>query len=215
MIQQSALWKSRRPLIVLAFVAWNAWGIVASEVMACSCAVRPPALFVDELYDDARAVFVGEPFAITPVMDGTGFVQSVHVDFVVHESWKGVTGSRMGLTTSGDEASCGVDFQVGREYLVFAFASDDGLSANLCAVKDVAAAEDELRALASDSFEDVALDPGDDRLFPPLADGDSIDPVSNQPAQAPLCGAGVPTMLMFIVSLCGLHSARRVRSVMY
>ncbi len=214
MIQQSALWTSRRTLVVLAFVACSAWGSVASEVMACSCAIRPPALLVDELFEEAPAVFVGEAYAVTPVMDTNGFVRSVHVNFVVHESWKGVSGSRMGLSTSGDEASCGVDFQVGREYLVLAFASDDGLSANLCAVKGVEAADDELRALAGDSFEGVVLDEGDDRLFPPFADVDSIDPVSNQPAQTPFCGAGVPTMLTFIVSLCGFHSARRVRSVM-
>lgn len=213
MIQQPAFRSTSLGLILIAFVVWSAWGAVASEVMACSCAIRPPTLFVDDLYDDARAVFVGEPLAITPVIDGDGFVRSLHVDFLVHESWKGVTGSRMGLTTSGDEASCGVDFQVGREYLIFAFASDDRLSANLCAVKDAGAADDELRALAGDLFEGMVLDEGDDRMFPPFADLDSIDPVSNQPAQLSLCGAGVPTLLMFIVSLCGLHSARRVRSV--
>lgn len=214
MIQPPAFRSTRLGLVFIAFVACSTWGNVGSEVMACSCAIRPPALLVDELFEDARAVFVGEPYAVTPVIDANGLVQSVHVDFVVHESWKGVSGSRMGLTTSGDEASCGVDFQVGREYLVFAFASDEVLSANLCSVKDVEAAEDELRTLASDSFEDVVLDEGDDRLFPPLADVDSIDAVSNQPTQTPLCGAGVTTLLMFIVSLCGFHSTRHEHGVM-
>lgn len=215
MIQQSAFRPTRLGLIVLAFVAWNAWGSVATEAMACSCAIRPPALLVDELYDDARAVFVGEPFAITPVMDGDGFVRSVHVDFVVHESWKGVTGSRMGLSTSGDEASCGVDFQVGREYLVLAFASDDGLSANLCAVKGVEAADDELRALAGEPFEDLVLEEGNDPLFPPVTDADRDDPAGDAPPATALCGAGIPMMMLLMSCGCGFHTAIRGRATDY
>lgn len=198
--------------IVLVLAAWSGLAARGADARACSCAFRPPALYVDELFDDARAVFVGAPYAVRPVVDARGFVQTVYVDFEVYESWKGVSGSRVGVVTSGDEASCGVDFQVGRTYLVFAFSSDNHLAANLCAVKDSWAAEDELGRLGDGSFDAVMLTEGDDPDFPPVAERSSEYHESGQPVAATICGAGLPMMMLLLTCFCGFRSGHMRRA---
>lgn len=163
-----------------------------AQVRACSCAIRPPDLLANALWDDARAVFLGEPYAVTPVMDAHGYVSAVQVSFRVHTSWKGATGNRLGLVTAGDEAACGFSFQAGRTYLIFAFETAEDLSAGLCSVKDAAYVDDEIQALNEWQTEPITLDDADDANFPPFA----LDaPVVNGPWSMILCGAGLPLFL--------------------
>ena len=101
-------------------------------VVACSCMELPPP---DEALTNATAVFSGEVIAIK---DSKGIYGEIGktVSFKVREVWKGDNGSDISVVTGSDSASCGLDFIIGKEYIVYAHASDmygkTVLSSTLC-----------------------------------------------------------------------------------
>lgn len=189
--------------------AWLGATGAHTAVRACSCAIRPPQLYALELFPDAHAVFLGEAYEVIEVSDAQGVIGEARVNFMVEQAWKGVTGMRLGLTTSGDEASCGASFQVGKTYLVFAFASDVALSANLCSVKDADYAADELRAFDDREVAPLELAAGHDATFPPFID--SIDGAVNDQVPRPptLCGIGAMMTLWLGTTKCLASYLRR------
>ncbi|MFX3634717.1 MAG: hypothetical protein ACE3L7_23025 [Candidatus Pristimantibacillus sp.] len=56
----------------------------------------------------------------------------VEVSFEVNQVWKGHVTPKLTVYTSQDEASCGVEFKQGNEYLVYAYASEGKLKSGLC-----------------------------------------------------------------------------------
>ena len=97
-------------------------------VAACSCAEPPPPR---EALVNAEAVFSGE---VTKIKNkGTN---SKIVNFTVNETWKGVSETEVLIATGSDSAGCGIEFIVGKEYLVYANASDmygdQSLSSTIC-----------------------------------------------------------------------------------
>ena len=104
------------------------------EAYACSCAGVPTA---EEQLRSSDAVFWGEAVSV----EERGFASSAPpflgpVVFDVKESWKGVSDERVVVHGQGMEASCGLDFDRGETYLVFAYyvgkGGDGPLGTDLC-----------------------------------------------------------------------------------
>ena len=99
---------------------------------ACSCMVLPPA---DIALSEATAVFSGEVMTIEKGK-GVDGESGKTVRFKVAEVWKGVDNADISVFTGNDSAGCGIDFTIGKEYLVYAHNWDmDGksvLSTTLC-----------------------------------------------------------------------------------
>ena len=101
------------------------------RVAACSCAMPDPA----EAAQRVDAVFVGAVVdqrgaQAGPLVSSADPVQSL---FAVEEVRKGPTVSSVVVSTSRDEASCGVGFAVSSRWLVFATRAADGTyTSNLC-----------------------------------------------------------------------------------
>lgn len=90
---------------------------------ACSCALRGAPQYLA----DADVVFAGE--VVTIVAESEGSVVAL---FDVETVYKGDPGRSVRVRTGGDEAGCGVPFQDGVVYVVFAQADGDVLTAGLC-----------------------------------------------------------------------------------
>ncbi len=80
----------------------------------CSCLPLPP---VSKAVDEASAVFAGEVLAAKPL---PGHPQIIEVVVTVAKCWKGDLSTEVVLWTYDTEAACGVEFDVGVDYLVFA-----------------------------------------------------------------------------------------------
>ncbi len=109
--------------LVAAIVALNLLAITPTAVYACSCAFsESPAKELRR----STAVFAGK------VTDMQWDLMTVRVTFDVSEVWKGSVQKVQTVHTSRDEASCGFDFAVGKEYLVYANGSAANLEVFLC-----------------------------------------------------------------------------------
>ncbi|MCZ2257321.1 hypothetical protein [Sporosarcina sp. G11-34] len=84
---------------------------------ACSCMPPPPA---DVALSEATAVFSGEAMEVENNKGANG--KTIH--FKVGEIWKGVDSANVSVFTGNDSASCGIDFTVRKEYLVYAHTLD-------------------------------------------------------------------------------------------
>ena len=96
---------------------------------ACSCIMPPPA---DIALSEADAVFSGEVLEVNKSKENNGKT----IVFKVGETWKGIDSTNISIFTGNDSASCGIDFTVGKEYLVYAHTLDSTgesiLSTTLC-----------------------------------------------------------------------------------
>lgn len=106
-------------LLVLALVVGVSAGLLVpsgSVARACSCMPPPPPA---QAVDESDVVFDGTVARIETIDPADGF-SALRVDFVVHTQWKGVTEGRVSVLTAGDGATCGVYFELGRRYIVYA-----------------------------------------------------------------------------------------------
>ncbi len=110
-------------LIPLLFITATAQPRTAS---ACSC--LPPGS-PQESMESSVAVFAGRVSSVMPAPE-----YGNNVTFNVTQSWKGPTGADISVFTASDSAACGVNFETGKDYIVYASANeDDGtLRASLC-----------------------------------------------------------------------------------
>ena len=94
------------------------------KALACSCAGPKPT---SEVYQDSDAVFVGRATDIRN-QDRFNIVQ-----FDIGMAWKGVSDSRVLVKTADSGSMCGYGFDLGRDYLVYAYnGSSDYLSTSGC-----------------------------------------------------------------------------------
>lgn len=112
---------------------------------ACSCAEPYP---VKEELERSSAVFSGKVVGIID-KNKSKFIQSsadpIAVRFEVEESWKGLSQTQIIVYTERDSSSCGYEFDLGKEYLVYAREVDGELRVSFCsrtallsaAVKDI------------------------------------------------------------------------------
>ncbi|WP_339251114.1 hypothetical protein NSQ43_13860 [Sporosarcina sp. FSL W8-0480] len=114
-------------LLFILFLWWK-----PLDAYACSCVMAPPP---EEALDQADAVFTGEVVEI--IENGKlirGYGKTIH--FKVNEVWKGIEGSEAVVTTGLHDGDCGLPFEKGKKYLVYASMSDmyvaNTLSTTIC-----------------------------------------------------------------------------------
>ena len=119
-----------------------------SPAWACSCVPPdpPPIAFAN-----TDAVFAGRVTQISDPRWPGGLVSSadpVRVVFQVNDSWKGVTTTTVLIATAVSGASCGYTFDVGRQYVVYAYNNNGVWGTNMCTrTNDVANAAVDLTYL--------------------------------------------------------------------
>ena len=109
----------------------------APSADACTCISSGPAC---QAFWTTDVVFDGTVLKIDPISrdetfsDRTFQVTEFVVTLQVRQSWKGIEGETVQVTTSGSGASCGFDFKMGSRYLVFASrgGSDSRPRVSLC-----------------------------------------------------------------------------------
>ena len=102
-------------LLVMIFLFWK-----PLDASACSCMMLPPP---EDALNEADAVFSGEVVKIIEngkITKGSG--KTVH--FKVNEVWKGTNESEVVITTGNNDGDCGIPFEEGQKYLVYATMSD-------------------------------------------------------------------------------------------
>lgn len=108
-------------------------GLLVNSALACDCDM-PPA--PKKALQQAAAVFVGQVTQIK-ILDKKEYHgdYAMQVQFKVANSWKGVNGAQAVVQTGAEGgADCGYDFEVGHEYLVYAYTlpGDKTLITGLC-----------------------------------------------------------------------------------
>ena len=122
----------KRGLLLVAFVC--CFLVLPSSVLACSCALPTGSVRqqVEKARKDSRAIFSGTVIEVTPVVPyrlGVGF----SVKFRVDRSWKGRISEEIAIFTGSGGGDCGLSFDIGDRYLVYAFGtSDASLSTGIC-----------------------------------------------------------------------------------
>lgn len=101
------------------------------EATACTCDLpspkRPLKQSVNLARKDSRAIFSGRVLRI----DEAGY--TLRVTIKVNKSWKGVLPTEVVLLTGLGRGDCGYPFEVGQNYLVYAYGPDvDHLGTNIC-----------------------------------------------------------------------------------
>lgn len=116
-------------LVMLLGVALTAAALLPRPARACTCSPETP----EAQLAAATAVFEGRVVSIE--REGAPEVgpARLRVTFEVVQTWKAANVERLIVTTASDEAACGVAFEQGRSYLVYAIAGSGGaLAAGLC-----------------------------------------------------------------------------------
>ncbi|MDX8360971.1 hypothetical protein [Cytobacillus sp. IB215316] len=139
--------------------------MLTTKANACSCVPSPP---VEEAYEQYGAIFSGK---VINVSKSKSFLQShfsdVEVLFEVTSSWKGIEQSQVKIFTAIDSASCGINFSLQQDYLVYAHLdADNKLVSSICSpTKIMGSAQDDIATLNSiqqpttaDNLEQVNLD---------------------------------------------------------
>lgn len=125
--------------------------ISGRAALACSCV--PPGPPQAE-FERAQAVFAG--WVVERQGPQGGFQSSaepVSYLFQVEQTWKGPNQSQIVVASPASSASCGYEFEFNRQYLVYAFKGEDGLSTNLCSrTRPVVEAEEDLAFLGAGSL---------------------------------------------------------------
>lgn len=98
----------------------------ANETFACSCAPRDQTTNAD--FQQSTAVFTGRVLSV----QRKGNAENVTIKLAVQKYWKGKISNEMKITTAKDSAACGFNFEVGKDYLVYATENSGKLSTSLC-----------------------------------------------------------------------------------
>ncbi|MDQ4128217.1 MAG: hypothetical protein M3151_09775 [Actinomycetota bacterium] len=103
----------------------------AGEAYACSCAGTRD---VGETFEGSDAVFSGKVVKAEeePPDDVDAFPFLGPVTFEVEEAWKGAPESGIVVYGQGPAVSCGIDFEKGETYLVYAHRTDGRLATDYC-----------------------------------------------------------------------------------
>lgn len=105
------------PLLALAVLA-----ALPIRADACTCMAFPddPAAAAELAYERADVVFLGTALETETKLASTPRARITR--FSVEKSWKGLGGAKDAMVRSAvSEAACGIRFQTGLRYLVFAY----------------------------------------------------------------------------------------------
>lgn len=104
--------------------------LLPCTAFACSCAQPGPP---DEALNDATAVFAGRVVSVVEApRGGQGLPISRQVRLEVSQLWKGPDATLIEVVTGQGDGDCGIGFQAGSEYLVYARTADGFLYTGLC-----------------------------------------------------------------------------------
>ncbi|MGD6832528.1 hypothetical protein ACQCT5_10215 [Sutcliffiella halmapala] len=111
----------------------------SSSTYACSC--LPPGTPLAEL-EKSDAVFSGKVIEVKT--DDSTLIAKISVK----ESWKGMDSKETTVHTAIDSAGCGVNFETGKEYIVYAYQEDGKYTTYLCSrTAELAYAHEDLNEL--------------------------------------------------------------------
>jgi hypothetical protein len=116
-----------RFLIVFVGFVLIVFSFLFFPIYSSACTCEEPLSANREL-DRSSAVFRGE---VTEIRKADDHEHGLKVLLKVNEVWKGVHESEVTIRTAKDGAACGFEFQVGKEYLVYAGINDAYTSDNL------------------------------------------------------------------------------------
>jgi hypothetical protein len=129
----------------------------------CSCVPPPP---VEDLLGGETAIFSGTVKKITnekreaPIQSSA---DQVAVLVEVDRVWQGVEDSQVTLYTAISSASCGFEFQVDTEYLIYANENEDGFDVSLCSrTAKLTDAQEDLDILGEGQTPSVDIEPDAD-----------------------------------------------------
>ncbi|MDF0728527.1 hypothetical protein PY093_17980 [Cytobacillus sp. S13-E01] len=138
----------KKLIIALAFMILFSGSFLykPSTTFACSCLQPPP---VEVELERKTAIFSGK---VIKIEDTTTFNQSsgdlLKVIFEVKSSWKGINQPQAIVYTTRDSASCGFNFNLNEDYVVYAYSEEDKLMTGLCErTKSLDIAQEDLKAL--------------------------------------------------------------------
>jgi tissue inhibitor of metalloproteinase len=115
----------------------------SNSAFACSCAMPAPP---KETLAVSDAVFSGRVVLVMP----SSWLYDSAV-FSVDKTWNGVNEKIVFIPTASQGAMCGNNFEVGKEYLVYASDSEGSLHTSSCSrIKPLAFAADEINMLGTD-----------------------------------------------------------------
>jgi hypothetical protein len=123
---------SLKIIIIVIFISLHTVILNVTSARACSCfPLRSP----EEEMDDSTAVFSGQVIQIMSPDPVGGLISTgdqLTVTFTVFEIWKGPLENPMIIQTARDSATCGYNFEVGQDYLVYAHGNGSNLQTNIC-----------------------------------------------------------------------------------
>ena len=121
-----------KEILVLVLLFLIIIGFFPRQASACSCAI--PESVKDEL-NRKTAVFSGKVIKMKDV-NRLSYIKSsgdpIKVLFDVNESWKGIDTSQVIVSAARSSASCGYEFELNKEYLVYAYGEIDNLETGIC-----------------------------------------------------------------------------------
>jgi hypothetical protein len=160
-------------ILILSILFGSIPFVLPAASYACSCA-PPPS--VEEALQRQTAVFSGKVISISESNKFWGSsADPVSVVFEVMGAWKGVTKSEVTVNTAMSSASCGYEFKMNTEYLVYAYGEEDGLETGLCErTKPISAAADDLAVLGKGEQELQQVDPADKESSNVLSTGIAV-----------------------------------------
>ena len=172
--------------VILIFLMLGLWqGATPRGAYACSCAEPPEPR---DALERSSTVFSGMVVDVsTEGAEGSAMRRAVKFDVI--SAWKGVDKAQMTVYTAMDSAACGIDFEVGKRYLVYTYDSEGNPNTGLC----------DRTKLLTVSGEDIAkLGPG----RPPIANP-AVQPTT-QPAvvqgeQASFIPYVVPALAVVVI----------------
>lgn len=124
--------KYLKGLLVLLLLFLIFISLFPRQASACDCA-RPES--VNDELNRKTAVFSGK---VIDLVDENKFSYSqssadpINVLFEVKESWKGIHTSQVIVSTARSGASCGYEFELNKEYLVYAYGDKEQLETGFC-----------------------------------------------------------------------------------
>ena len=124
--------KKVRILTIIAVITSMVFFFEVRPAGACSCAREKSD---ERSLKEADAAFAGYAIEGTfgsDVNDADDTLDDIHWTFLPDTTVKGVSGRTVEVSSPNGGASCGVGFDVGRRYLVFAYRGDGDLRTDIC-----------------------------------------------------------------------------------
>jgi hypothetical protein len=135
-----------RSFLIVALLVVASVALYPTSAEACTCVGSGQAC---EATWNSGAVFRARVVSITPQPESqSGMVRSRSVRLRVLEAFLGVDVAEIDVDTASDEGACGYGFEVGRDYVVYAYKNGERLWTGICTrTRTVEEAEEDLAYL--------------------------------------------------------------------